>query len=258
MENITAEEIYTLFYDDSVPEDYWEGEVDFYRNLLAQSPLVKAHRVLELAFGTGRVSLALAKEGFHITGLDLSPEMVEKARTKSVGMPKVQWIHGDMRSFELGTQYGCVLIPAHSFHFMITPEDQLQCLAQIQKHLVPGGLLVIHLDPPEVDWLADLIGKREGACETGRILIHPVSGEKFRSTTEWTYEPCTPTYTCQNDWHRVDESGNSLQTWKRASNYFHKSSRRKPSRFSGWRKPRCFAKMGLCHQNPTIAHIVRM
>jgi hypothetical protein len=147
--------------------------------------------------------------------------MLGVAHAKSAEILSVQWIQGDMRSFELGTKFGCVIIPAHSFHFMTTPDDQVRCLAQIKIHLVPGGLVIIHLDPPEIDWLADLIGKREGACETFPTLTHPVSGEKFRQSTEWTYEPCTQAYICQNDWHRVDESGNILQTWKRAPMHFH-------------------------------------
>ncbi len=221
MEAITAEEINAQFYDASVPENFWEGEADFYREMLAQSPLVKTHGVLELACGTGRISLALSRQGIHMTGLDLSAEMLEIARTKSAGMPNVGWVQGDMRSFDLGSQFGCVIVPAHSFQFMTTPDDQLKCLAQIKQHLVPGGLAVIHLDPPDIRWLADLIGKREDACKTGSILTHPVSGQKFRQTTEWTYEPSTQTSTCQNDWHRVDESGNILQTWKREPMRFH-------------------------------------
>jgi hypothetical protein len=133
----------------------------------------------------------------------------------------VQWVQGDMRSFELETYYGCVIIPAHSFHFMITTDDQVRCLVQIKKHLVPGGKVIIHLDPPESEWLADLIGKREVAGETFPIMTHPVSGEKIRQSTEWSYEPSTQTYTCQNDWHRVDESGSILQTWKRPAMHFH-------------------------------------
>ena len=40
--------------------------------------------------------------------------------------------------------------------------------------------------------------------------------------------------------------------------FFHKSWRRKPPRFSGWRKPPSFAKMYLCHSKPTTARTARI
>ncbi len=221
MNSLTAEQVNALFYDASVPEDFWEGELDFYRELLVPSALIKTHGVLELGCGTGRICLALAREGITFTGLDLSEELLQVARSKSVDMRNMQWVQGDMQTFELGTRYGCVLIPAHSFQFMLSPEDQMQCLRQIKKHLMPGGLVVIHLDPPAIDWMADLVGPRQQACETGSILTHTATGGRFRQTAEWTYEPSTQTFTCRNDWHRVDESGNILQTWHRSPMRFH-------------------------------------
>lgn len=157
MERLTAEELNAQLYDVSVPD--WKGEVDFYRELIAHSPLVKTHGVLEIACGTGRITLRLAKDGINITGLDISPESLEVAREKSAGIPNVNWVLSDMRTFEIGTKFGCVIIPGHSFQFMTTPDDQVKCLEQIKKHLVIDGLVVIHLDHQNIGWLADLIGR---------------------------------------------------------------------------------------------------
>ena len=98
MKKITPEELYAKLYDIEVPD--WEGEVDFYRELMAHSPLVKSYGVLEIACGTGRITLQLAKDGINITGLDLSPEMMDVAQKKSVGMSNVNWVVGDMRTFD--------------------------------------------------------------------------------------------------------------------------------------------------------------
>ena len=50
--------------------------------------------VLEVACGTGRVSIPIARLGLDVTGLDIVPGMLEQARAKSAGLP-VRWVEGD-------------------------------------------------------------------------------------------------------------------------------------------------------------------
>ena len=219
MNQVTAEELNAQFYDVTMSD--WEGEIDFYRGLITHSQGGKTFGLLEIACGTGRVVLQLAKEGTHVTGLDLSPEMLEIARRKSAGLSNVNWVLGDMRTFDIGTKFGYVISRGHSFQFMATPDDQVKCLEQIKKHLVPDGIAVLHVDHQDISWLADLIGKRESAFSKGKILTHPITGEKFRESSLWTYEPDAQTATCQNNWEKVDESGNVVQTWVRDPMRFH-------------------------------------
>src|SRR5215210_4549231 len=55
--------------------------------------------VLEIACGTGRVSIPIARLGYPVTGLDIVPGMLELARSKSVSLP-TRWIEGDARAFD--------------------------------------------------------------------------------------------------------------------------------------------------------------
>ena len=214
-----AEQLEAQFYDVSVPD--WDGEMEFYRQRVARSLLCKAHGLLEIACGTGRVTLRLAEEGIEVTGLDAAPEMLEVAQKKSAGISNIHWILADMRTFELEKEFGGVIAPGHSFMFMTTPDDQVKCLEQIKRHLVDDGLLVLHLDNQNISWQADLIGKRESAREIGRILTHPLTGERFRPSTEWFYEPSTQTATCQDTWDKLDEKGDVIGVWRRAPKRFH-------------------------------------
>jgi SAM-dependent methyltransferase len=219
MEKLTAEELNAQFYDLTMSD--WEGEIEFYKGLISHPPAGKTISLLEIACGTGRVALYLARDGINVTGLDNSPDMLEVARKKSTGLSNVNWVLGDMRTFELGRKFDYVISPGHSFQFMTTADDQVKCLVQIKKHLVPDGIVVLHIDHQDITWLADLIGKREQAYDLGRIRPHPVTGEKFRESTLWTYEPDSQTATCQNDWHKVDDGGNIVETWKREPMRFH-------------------------------------
>ncbi len=146
-------EFYAQTYDASVSD--WPGEIDFYQELAAEAN-ADGQSVLEVACGTGRVAMRLARDGVEVVGLDLSSAMLDVAREKSAGMSNMRWVQGDMRSLELGEAFGLVIIPGQAFHNMLTVADQIACLKSIRRHLVPGGVLVVHLDHQDVSWLGDL------------------------------------------------------------------------------------------------------
>jgi SAM-dependent methyltransferase len=218
MGKTTAQELYAQLYDVQVPD--WTGEVDFYTEMVARSPM-KDKGVLEVACGTGRITLRLAKEGLDITGLDLSPEFLAVARGKSAGLSNVHWVQGDMRTFEIGRKFGCIIMPGHSFQFMNTPDEQMQCLEQIKHHLVENGLLIIHLDHQDFSWLAGLIKQDEPVYEKGRLLTHPTTNKKFRQSFAWAYEPSTQTATIRSSWEEMGENGNVIQVYEMEPKRLH-------------------------------------
>src|ERR671912_695439 len=55
--------------------------------------------VLEIACGTGRVAIPIARRGFAVTGLDVVPGMLQRARSKAAGLP-IRWVEGDALAFE--------------------------------------------------------------------------------------------------------------------------------------------------------------
>ena len=142
------------FYDVSVAD--WPGEIDFYMGL-AKDVKEKGGSILEIGCGTGRVALRLATEGISVTGMDLSPEMIAAARQKSQGVSNVRWVEGDMKDFDLRERFDLIIIPGHSFQFMLTPSDQIACLECIQRHLANDGKLVVHLNHDDPGWLAELV-----------------------------------------------------------------------------------------------------
>jgi ubiquinone/menaquinone biosynthesis C-methylase UbiE len=199
-----AREFYAETYDTVVPD--WPGEIDFYRKLAAEAR-VKGQAVLEVACGTGRVAIRLAREGVEVVGLDFSPTMLDVAWEKSAGMSNVRWVQGDMRSFDLGETFGLVIIPGHSFQNILTAADQFACLASIRRHLVPRGLLVVHLDQPEISWLGDLTRDLGGVFETTEQFIHPRMGRPIRTLHAWSYEPTTQTAISHKVWEILGDDG---------------------------------------------------
>ena len=99
----------------------WLYDVDNRDNLHDDIPFYleyakeKQGEVLELGCGTGRVALALAAEGFRVTGLDLSEQMLDVFRTKLTDKPelaeKITFVHSNMADFTFDRKFGMVIAP---------------------------------------------------------------------------------------------------------------------------------------------------
>jgi SAM-dependent methyltransferase len=211
-----AEEFYVLTYDTVVPD--WPGELDFYREMAKES---HGGSLLEIACGTGRLAIRLAQSGLAVVGLDLSAEMIAMARRKSAGLENIRWIEADMRSFDLKERFALVIIPGHSFQFLSTPQDQLACLACLRQHLAPGGRLVIHLDPPDIPWLAGLCGEKSGVFEPAGQFQHPITGRQVRTLRAWSYQPSTQTASALTVWEELDLEGQVVNRIERGPIRLH-------------------------------------
>jgi SAM-dependent methyltransferase len=172
----------------------WPGELEFYRELAVGG------RVLEIAAGTGRVSLALADAGVEVVGVDVSEAMLEVARSRSQDATNPRWVVGDMRTFDLGEVFDAAIVPAHSFQFMLTPDDQVAALERIRSHLVPSGRLAIHLDHDPPAGLAAM----DGTERTGRPITDPSTGRHYRPVFTWRYDHARQDATLDWAWSERD------------------------------------------------------
>ena len=104
-----------------------------------------AKSVLELACGTGRIAIPLAVKGAQVTGIDNTQSMLDQGKRNARGAGvEIDWVLGDMRSFDLGRDdYDLVVLAFNGLNQMLTLEDALSCLRCARKHLAPNGRLVI-------------------------------------------------------------------------------------------------------------------
>ena len=159
---------FARFYD--LDYDLFQDDVPFYLGLAEHT----GGPLLELGCGTGRLLVPLACAGFEITGVDLSEGMLQVARGKVTG-GRSQMAGGKVaelgraaagRSFTCTGRYArwwsCCMrfrlafIAFNSFMHLTTPTDQLQALQAWHAALVPGGLLVIDVDNPNPQQLAEI------------------------------------------------------------------------------------------------------
>jgi SAM-dependent methyltransferase len=148
------------FYDDAVLYDRVSAppaaSVQFYVELARQS----LGDVLELACGTGRVTIPIAQAlaaqpGRGVTGLDLAPAMLDAARTKSAAAGVApELVSGDMRHFALGRRFGLIIVAFNSLLHLTTNEELGECFACVREHLAPDGTFAFDVFNPNVQMLA--------------------------------------------------------------------------------------------------------
>ncbi|MDX9706123.1 MAG: class I SAM-dependent methyltransferase [Azospira sp.] len=97
--------------------------------------------LLDMGCGGGKNVLNL-KRGFDVTGLDLSPTMLEQARALN---PECAFVEGDMRSCRLGRTFDAVLMDDAISHMNSLP-DFTAALRTAHAHLNTGGVLIVTPD----------------------------------------------------------------------------------------------------------------
>src|SRR5512142_1068607 len=98
--------------------------------------------VLEVACGSGRLLVPLAKAGHKISGVDNSSTMLEMAarRIRAARVStRAALFQGDMRSFEISRSFRMAFVALGSFHHLQSTTDQRSALGQLARHLEPGG-----------------------------------------------------------------------------------------------------------------------
>lgn len=141
------------FYD-AFMEDYVADIPIFERMIDDGSPAI-----LDLACGSGRISVALAKLGYRVDGLDLSQSMLNLAAERlarpnsGVGTGNIRLIKGDMTSFNLGTFYDLIILGITSISLLIEEAQRRSLFECVCRHLSPGGKFVFDvLDLEDHKW----------------------------------------------------------------------------------------------------------
>ncbi len=117
--------------------------------------------ILELACGTGRITIALAQAGFNIAGIDFSDSMLQEAREKSLmAGVEIKLVKGDMRDFNLGKKFSLIFIAANALCHLLTLDDFEACMSAVKNHLTQNGRFVISVFVPKHELLINKPGER--------------------------------------------------------------------------------------------------
>lgn len=149
------------FYDALVKDDEATKE---WVTLIEQS--ITGKDVLELACGSGEITIQLAKDGYHVLGSDLSSDMIEEAKKKEHS-DLVDWKVMDMSDFQLDQSFDAILCLCDSFNYLLHKSQVLRMFKLVKEHLKPGGTFI--MDMHSLDRLEEFA---EEYNEAGRIENH--------------------------------------------------------------------------------------
>lgn len=141
--------------------DFYDGfmldyviDIPVFEQVLPPAPA----RVLDLACGSGRISIQLARRGWMVDGLELSTEMLSHgaaavAQETQEVRARLDLRQGDMTDFDFGEQYDAVILGITSISLLLRPDARRQLFSCVRRHLKPGAPFIFDiLDMDEGRW----------------------------------------------------------------------------------------------------------
>jgi SAM-dependent methyltransferase len=170
MEQASATEVPQDWYRSAFPAEHtlnrpWaeqtEGEIDRVTAILRPE---EGARVLDLACGTGRHSIELARRGFSVVGVDIAPDLLEVAnRDAEQAEGDVSFLEADLRGLDFDEEFDVVLnLNDGAIGYFETEEENHRTFEVIAAALRPGGGNLLQLPNvlyaenhlPQKTWIA--------------------------------------------------------------------------------------------------------
>jgi SAM-dependent methyltransferase len=186
-------------------------DLPFFRDLAREA----GGPALDLACGTGYLTIPLAEMGLQVTGVDLAPEMLEHARRKAAALP-IRWVLADCRTLDLGETFQLVTLTGNAFQEFRTRADQEGLLASVRRHLAPDGLFTFETRFPRAsELLTPEAIAGEWSAETPWRTFEDERGQTVTVSTQQRHDAILQTveYRVHRRWH---EDGQPMVHTERA------------------------------------------
>ncbi len=179
-------------FRDPLTYDLEDAGYDEDRSFIEQWARPLGGPLLDLACGTGRMAIPLAAQGDQVTGVDIVPEMIARARQKAAERSvSIEWVVADARTFQLRKQFSGIYMLANAFQFFLTRSDQEAMLARVREHLPPEGCFLFETRNPSPRNLLEV------RHPEGQKFTTP-DGRQLVVTEQQYYDPITQIQHCTN------------------------------------------------------------
>ena len=156
----------------------------------------KRDEILDLACGYGRIAIPLAKSGYHVTGVDLSPNLIKDARIRAKKQDlKIQFDIGTMTNLpHQNENFDKIVCLWSSFNHLLTKREQIKALNEMYRVLRKDGLAFVEMLNGETKKLKQTL-KTEGQGPVKRLW-----GEVFNNVKnlDYIHDRKTLTDICRN------------------------------------------------------------
>jgi len=152
-------------------------DIEYWRALAGPEP----RRILELACGTGRVAIPLARDGHDVTGIDSSESMLETARAKAADLA-IRFERVDMRELAFEAAFDLIVFPFNGIRLLLERADLERCLVGVRRALRPDARFALDVTMPVPEQLP---------AELPVTTLHhkdPLTGEPIVATHRRRYD----------------------------------------------------------------------
>lgn len=163
-----AYEALAAAYDALTYDIAYDETLAFMQQILKKSGL-EPKTVVDLACGTGSLSVRLAAQGYCVYGVDLSEEMLTQAAAKAMQLPEnpPYFICQDMCELELPEPVDWIVCMLDSVNYLLEPACCAKMMQRVAACLRPGGMFIFDINTPE--------------------KLRSLDGQVFLDETEQTY-----------------------------------------------------------------------
>jgi len=139
--------VFAGFYDALNDREYYSVYADFILRTLKDRGVSPGSHVLDLACGTGEMSVILKKSGYRVCALDISSEMLTEASTKaySEGIDDILFTCQDMRDFSLYSKTDAVVCIYDSLNHLMSRGDIVSAFSHINAAMSEKGCFIFDM-----------------------------------------------------------------------------------------------------------------
>lgn len=166
---------YNLLYTD---KDY-SGESEYIIKLMKKHASDASH-VLDIGCGTGKHAALIAQNGYRVTGIDLSEEMVSIAQSKNY--PNTEFLVANARNFELNQRFDVITSLFHVMSYQISNEALEDVFINVSKHLKPGGVFIFDF------WYTPAVLTQKPSVRIKRLEDDDIKVTRFSEPVQWFNE----------------------------------------------------------------------
>jgi ubiquinone/menaquinone biosynthesis C-methylase UbiE len=134
-------------------------------------------RVLDVACGPGIIACEFARKVFHVTGIDITPAMIEEAKNlqRERKIDNVDWKLGDVTKLPFEDDSYSLVVTRYSLHHLI---KQKQVLEEMQRVCKPNGKILIIDVTPDKDKVDayNYVEKLRDSSHTGALTFDQLKG----------------------------------------------------------------------------------
>lgn len=156
--------------------------------------------IIDLACGTGRLTIPMSKQGLHVIGVDLHEGMLNRARKKAIDDDlQIQFEQQDCTELNLDTKSPLIFMTGNSFQHFLTNESQDKLLQSVSRHLESGGEFIFDTRNPVLTELS---------IDDVRETVEVINGERKEVNHTETYNHSTQILHCvtQTTWEKDKET----------------------------------------------------